>query len=105
MSRVLVWDDEQAAVARMALSMLSYGTDHAAERGRIAVMLAGLAPPGPADDFLHMDKPARMTAVVSAALPETVGSREFVSAVREGTERRLAELLGPADCSVVAAVA
>lgn len=52
-----------------------------------------------------MEKPARMTAIVSASLPEVLGAREFTAAVREGTERRLAELLGPVDCSVVAAAA
>lgn len=43
---ILDWDDEQAAVARMALSMLSYCTDTGAERGLIAGMLADLGSSG-----------------------------------------------------------
>jgi len=47
-----------------------------------------------------VDKPVRVTAVVAAQVPAEV---DFVRAVREGTEARLAELLGPVDCAVVAA--
>lgn len=43
--------------------------------------------------------------MVSAALPDSVGYREFAAVVREGTERRLAEILGPVDCAVIAAAA
>jgi hypothetical protein len=39
----LDWDERQAAIARMALSQLSYATDTGAERGEIAQMLADLA--------------------------------------------------------------
>lgn len=56
-------------------------------------------------DFPLMDKPGRLTAVVSADLPGPACPRDFAIAVREGTERRLAEMFGPVDFSVVAAVA
>ena len=38
----LDWSERQAAVARLALSQLSYCTDTGAERGAIADMLADL---------------------------------------------------------------
>ena len=41
----ITWDDQKIAVARLALSQLSYATDTGAERGVIAEMLADLTPP------------------------------------------------------------
>ena len=46
-----------------------------------------------------------MTAVVTAVLPGESAASDFTAAVREGTERRLAELLGPLDFSVIAVAA
>jgi hypothetical protein len=42
------WDEQQIAVARLALSQLSYATDTGAERAVIAGMLADLG--GTAED-------------------------------------------------------
>ena len=39
---LLDWDERQAAIARLALTQLSYATDTGAERGEIARMLADL---------------------------------------------------------------
>ena len=39
----LDWDERQAAIARMALSQLSYATDTGEERAAIAKMLADLS--------------------------------------------------------------
>jgi len=36
------WDERQVQIARMALLMLSYGTDTGTQRAEIAVMLASL---------------------------------------------------------------
>ena len=43
------WNEQQVAIARMALSQLSCSTDTGAERGTIADMLAGLREPGSQD--------------------------------------------------------
>jgi hypothetical protein len=47
----LDWDDRQAAVARLALSQLSYATDTGAERAVIAEMLADLSADPPLRDW------------------------------------------------------
>ena len=39
---LLDWDERQTAIARLALSQLSYTTDTGTERGEIAAMLADL---------------------------------------------------------------
>jgi len=56
-------------------------------------------------DVPRMGKQVRQQVLVSAAVSEEVGAREFTAAVREGTERRLAELLGPVECAVIAVAA